>query len=267
MRIESLKLRVGGGETVGFEAAPGLNLLIGGTAAGKSLLARTLRACAGASGDHDALAAWRALTGRAHDSEAEWAAAVVDDGDGPFAINTCAVAARTEARTAPRDQAVEADVHSWRNRSAPASAAATELSRQVGRTIETIEGRSDGVHALEALKRLAGQGRMQAGCVVVADDLGRRLDAGRVKTAATALLGACRQGAQVFAGCGEYQFAKWVDLLSTAEDGVRYHVLSGHPGRDWSIRTAGTWPAATPNEVSEPFTAMYDAEIKRSLKS
>ena len=78
------------------------------------------------------------------------------------------------------------------------------------------------------------------------------------------LLELSRREQQIILTTHEYILLKWLDLLSTEHDAIRYHILYREEGVI-KIRSVDKYTLIDKNAIDDTFSDIYDADLKRTL--
>lgn len=124
---------------------------------------------------------------------------------------------------------------------------------------------AEGFRKFGLLWRLIQNGTLWGGTTLFWDEPEANINPSMIKTLVEILLHLQRQGVQIFIATHSYVLLKEFDLQGGEENDVRYFSLT----RDKSgaiVPTSGeSYIDVVPNEIGDAYTAIYDAEVQRSL--
>ena len=125
---------------------------------------------------------------------------------------------------------------------------------------------AEGLRKLGLLWLLIQNGTLLEGSVLFWDEPEANLNPTLLAPLVGVLLELQRQGVQVFIATHDYVLLKQLDLQRERGDRVQYHALHRDAAGRLACNSADAYLDIDPNAIDEAFGAIYDSEVKRSLR-
>ena len=125
---------------------------------------------------------------------------------------------------------------------------------------------AEGLRKLGLLWLLIQNGTLTQGSVLFWDEPETNLNPRLFGPVIEILLELQRMDVQVFIATHDYLILKQLDLQTTGQDQVKYHVLHRHEAsKELQCNTVGSYLAIDPNAIDGAFGEIYDLEVRRSI--
>ena len=125
---------------------------------------------------------------------------------------------------------------------------------------------AEGLRKLGLLWLLIQNGTLLEGSVLFWDEPEANLNPTLLAPLVGVLLELQRLGVQVFIATHDYVLLKQLDLQQETQDEVQYHALHRDADGQLACNSTDAYLDIDPNAIDEAFGAIYDAEVKRSLR-
>ena len=125
---------------------------------------------------------------------------------------------------------------------------------------------AEGLRKLALLWLLIQNGTLLKGSVLFWDEPEANLNPTLLATLAGVLLELQRLGVQVFLATHDYVLLKQLDLQQGNQDEIQYHALHRDADGHLACNSTGAYLDIRPNAIDDAFGAIYDSEVKRSLR-
>ena len=125
---------------------------------------------------------------------------------------------------------------------------------------------AEGLRKLGLLWLLIQNGTLPQGSVLFWDEPETNLNPRLFGPVIEILLELQRMDVQVFIATHDYVILKQLDLQTTGQDQVQYHVLHRHEAsKELQCNTVGSYLEIDPNSIDGAFGEIYDLEVRRSI--
>ena len=125
---------------------------------------------------------------------------------------------------------------------------------------------AEGLRKLALLWLLIRNGTLLEGSVLFWEEPEANLNPTMLATLVGVLLELQRLGVQVFIATHDYVLLKQLDLHQENQDEVQYHALHRDADGHLACNSTDAYLDIHPNAIDEAFEAIYDSEVKRSLR-
>ena len=125
---------------------------------------------------------------------------------------------------------------------------------------------AEGLRKLGLLWLLIQNGVLLEGSVLFWDEPEANLNPKMIEPLVGVLLELQRLGVQVFLATHDYVVLKQFDLQQADEDKILYHALHRDVDGSLACNSSAAYLDIDPNAIDEAFGAIYDSEIRRSLR-
>ena len=125
---------------------------------------------------------------------------------------------------------------------------------------------AEGSRKLALLWLLIQNGTLLEGSVLFWEEPEANLNPTMLATLVGVLLKLQRLGVQVFIATHDYVLLKQLDLQRENQDEVQYHALHRDADGHLACNSTDAYLDIRPNAIDEAFEAIYDSEVKRSLR-
>ena len=126
---------------------------------------------------------------------------------------------------------------------------------------------AEGHRKLALLWLLLQNGSLAPGSILFWDEPEANLNPKLMRTLVDILLELQRQGVQIFLATHHYDLLRWLDLLKTSTDKIRFFSLYNEAGKDGvQVSVADDYASIQHDPTAEAGDALYDAVIERELR-
>ena len=125
---------------------------------------------------------------------------------------------------------------------------------------------AEGLRKLALLWLLIHNGTLFEGSVLFWEEPEANLNPTMLATLVGVLIKLQRLGVQVFIATHDYVLLKQLDLQRENQDEVQYHTLHREADGHLACNSTDAYLDIHPNAIDEAFEAIYDSEVKRSLR-